>query len=64
MLFKEKGELVSDNKNKFFINITKSLNLKEDQVSSPVTFEELFEVLMVLKPHLWEMFLQTCLKLH
>ena len=39
MLLKEKGKLVSDEKqlasimNKLFINITKSLNLKEDQPS-------------------------------
>ena len=43
MFLKEKGELVSDEKqlasimNKFFINITKSLNLKEDQRSPLVT---------------------------
>ena len=44
MLLKEKRELVSDEKqlasimNKFFINITKSLKLKKDQGSPPVTF--------------------------
>ena len=43
MLLKEMGELVSDEKqlasimNKFFINITKSLKLKEDMGSPPVT---------------------------
>ena len=43
MFLKEKGELVSDEKqlasimNKFFINITKSLNLEEDQRSPLVT---------------------------
>ena len=43
MLLKEKGKLVSDEKqlasiiNKFFIRITKSLKLKENQGSPPVT---------------------------
>ena len=47
MLLKEKGELVLDEKqlasimNKFFINITKSLHLKEDQVSSPAALEDI-----------------------
>ena len=42
MLLKQKGELVSDEKqlvsimNKFFINITKSLKLKEGQGSPSV----------------------------
>ena len=49
MLLKEKGELVSDEKqlasimNKFFINITKSLKLKEDLGSSPVTLNDILE---------------------
>ena len=47
MLLKEKGGFVSDGKqlasvmNKFFINITKSLNLKEDQGSPPVILEDI-----------------------
>ena len=46
MLLKEKGELVSHEKqlasimNKFFINITKSLKLKEDQGSPPFTLND------------------------
>ena len=43
MLLKEKGELVSQNKkqlgsimNKFFINITKRLNLKEDSLKEDI----------------------------
>ena len=42
MLLKEKGELISDEKqiasimNKFFINIMKSLKLKQDLGSPPV----------------------------
>ena len=49
MLLKENGQLLSDEKqlafimNKFFINITKSLNLKENQDSPPVTLEDIFE---------------------
>ena len=49
MLPKEKGELVSDEKqlasimNKFFINITKSLKLKEDLGSPPVTLNDILE---------------------
>ena len=49
ILLKEKGELVSDEKqlasimNKFFINITKSLKLKEDLGSSPVTLIDILE---------------------
>ena len=49
MLLKEKGKLVSDEKqlasimNKLFINITKSLNLKEDQVSPPPTLEDILQ---------------------
>ena len=49
MLLKEKGELVSDEKqlasimNKFFINITKSLKLKEDLGSPPVTLNNILE---------------------
>ena len=49
MLPKEKGELVSDEKqlasimNKFFINITKSLKLKEDLGSSPSTLNDILE---------------------
>ena len=46
-LLKEKGELVSGEKplasiiNQFFINITKSLKLKEDQGSHPVTLNDI-----------------------
>ena len=46
---KEKGELALDGKqlasimNKFFINIMKSLNLKEGQGSPPVTSEDILE---------------------
>ena len=49
MLLKEKGDLVSDKKqlvsimNKFFINITKSLHLKDDQGSLPVTLEDILK---------------------
>ena len=49
MLHKEKGELVSDEKqlasimSKFFINITKSLKLKEDLGSPPVTLNDILE---------------------
>ena len=49
MLLKEKGELISDEKelasimNKFIINITKSLDLKEDQGSPSVTLEEILK---------------------
>ena len=49
MLLKEKGELVSDGKqlasimNKFFINITKSLKLKEDQGSPPIILNDILE---------------------
>ena len=49
MLPKEKGELISDEKqlasimNKFFINITKSLKLKEDLGSSPSTLNDILE---------------------
>ena len=49
MLLKEKGKLVSDEKqqasvmNKFFINITKSLKLKEDQSNAPVTLNGVFK---------------------
>ena len=49
MLLKEKGELITDEKelasimNKFIINITKSLNLKEDQGSPSVTLEEILK---------------------
>ena len=49
MLLKEKGELISDEKelasimNKFIINITKSLNLKENQGSPSVTLEEILK---------------------
>ena len=52
MLLKEKGELVSDGKqvasimNNFFINITKSLKLKEDQGSPPVTLNDILENLI------------------
>ena len=46
MLLKEKGKLITDEKqlasiiNKSFINITKNLNLKEDQGSPPVILKE------------------------
>ena len=49
MLFKEKGELVSDEKqlgsiiNKFFINITISLKLKEGQGGHPIISDGIFE---------------------
>ena len=49
MLLKEKGELVSDKKqlvsimNKFFINITKSLHLRDNQGSPPVTLEDILK---------------------
>ena len=49
MLLKEKGELVSDEKqlasimNKFLINVTKNLNLKEDQSSSPVNLNDIIK---------------------
>ena len=49
MLLKEKWNLVSDEKqqasvmNKFFINITKSLKLKEDQSNPPVTLNGVFK---------------------
>ena len=43
MLLEEKGELVSDENNKFFINITKLLNSKEDQGSPLVTLEDLLK---------------------
>ena len=49
MLLKEKGELASDGKqlasimNKFFTNFTKSLKLKEDLGSSPVTLNDILE---------------------
>ena len=49
MLLSEKGELVSDEKqlasimNRFFINITKSLKLKEDQGSPPVTLNDILK---------------------
>ena len=45
MLLKEKGELLSVEKqlasimSKSFINVMKSLNLKEDQGSPPITLE-------------------------
>ena len=49
MLFKEKGELASDEKqlvsiiNKFFINITINLKLKEDQSGPPVILDDILE---------------------
>ena len=49
MLLKEKGEYVSDEKqpasiiNKFFINITKSLNLKVNQSGPSVTLENILK---------------------
>ena len=55
MLLKEKGELMSNEKqltsimNKFFFNVMKSLNLKEDQGSSPVNLEVFTRVLIRLE---------------
>ena len=52
MLLKEKEELFLDEKqlasimNQFFINITKSLKLKEDQGSPPVTLNDILENLI------------------
>ena len=52
ILLKEKGELVSNEKqlasimNNFFINITKSLKIKEDQGSPPVTLNDILENLI------------------
>ena len=49
MLLKEKGELVSNETrlasimNKFLINITKSLKLKEDQRSFPVSLNDILK---------------------
>ena len=49
MLLKEKGELVSDDRqlasimNKFFISFTKSLKLKEDQGNPPVPLNDILE---------------------
>ena len=49
MLLKEKGEFVSDEKqlasimSKFSISIRKSLNLKEDGESSPVTLNDILK---------------------
>ena len=49
MLLKEKGELVFDEKqlasimNKFSIGITKSLNLKEDRGSPPITLKDILK---------------------
>ena len=49
MLLKEKGELVSDEKqlasimNRFFIIITKNVKLKEDQGSPPVTLNDILK---------------------
>ena len=49
MLFKEKGELATDEKqlasiiNKFFINIMISLKLKEDQSDPPVILDDILE---------------------
>ena len=49
MLLKKKGELLSDEKqlasiiNTFFINITKSLNLKEDQGSPLVILNDILK---------------------
>lgn len=55
MLLKEKGEValkreqLSSNMNKYFINITKSLSLKEDQGISLVTLEDILENFIFLK---------------
>ena len=52
ILLKEKGELVSNEKqlasimNNFFINITKSLKLKEDQGSPLATLNDILEKLI------------------
>ena len=52
MLLKEKGELVSEENqlasimNKFFINITKSFKLKEDQCSALVTLNDILKKLI------------------
>ena len=52
MLLKEKGELISDKNqlasimNKFFINITKSFKLKEDQCSALVTLNDILKKLI------------------
>ena len=52
MLLKEKGELVSEENqlasimNKFFINITKSFTLKEDQCSALVTLNDILKKLI------------------
>ena len=49
MFLEEKGELVSDETqlvfimNKFFINVTKSLNIKENQRSPPVTLKDILK---------------------
>ena len=49
MLLKEKGEPISDEKqlastvNKFFINTTKSLKLKEDQGSPHITLNDILK---------------------
>ena len=49
MFLEEKGELVSDETqlvfimNKFFINVTKSLNIKENQGSLPVTLKDVLK---------------------
>ena len=54
MLLKEKGEFVSDEKqlvsimNKLLINITKSLKLKEDLGSSPVTLNDTLEKFILI----------------
>ena len=53
MLLKKKRVLVSDEKqlasivNKFFINITKSLNLKEDHGSPPVSLYDILKKFVV-----------------
>ena len=55
MLLKEKGEValnreqLSSNMNKYFINITKSLSLKEDQGISLATLEDILEKFIFLK---------------
>ena len=54
MLLKEKGEFVSDEKqlasimSKFSISIRKSLNLKEDGESSPVTLNDILKNLFFI----------------
>ena len=49
MLLKEKGQLATDKKqlvsikNKFFINVTKTLNLEKNQSTPPIALEEILK---------------------